>query len=62
LIRQVKADMQDWTLSRIIWVADRGFTSEANRRRLRAGDHHYILGEKLRSGSPSSPEFMRNPS
>lgn len=62
MIRQVKADMRDWTLSRIIWVADRGFTSEANRRWLRAGDHHYILGEKLRSGSASSPEFMRNPS
>jgi Transposase DDE domain len=51
LIRQVKDDMRDWTLSRIIWVADRGFASEANRRWLRQGDHHYILGEKLRSGS-----------
>jgi len=51
LIRQVKDDMRDWTLSRIIWVADRGFTSAANRRHLRSGDHHYILGEKLRSGS-----------
>lgn len=51
LIRQVKDDMRDWTLSRIVWVADRGFASEANRRWLRAGDHHYIIGEKLRSGS-----------
>ena len=51
LIRQVKTDMRDWTLSRIIWVADRGFASEQNRRWLRAGDHHYIIGEKLRSGS-----------
>jgi hypothetical protein len=51
LIRQVKTDMRDWTLSRIIWVADRGFASAENRRWLRAGDHHYILGEKLRSGS-----------
>ena len=51
LIRQVKDDMRDWTLSRIVWVADRGFTSAANRRYLRAGDHHYIIGEKLRSGS-----------
>ncbi len=48
LIRQVKTDMRDWTLSRIVWVGDRGFSSEANRRALRAGDHHYILGEKLR--------------
>jgi len=51
LIRQVKDDMRDWTLSRIIWVCDRGFTSAANRRYLRSGDHHYIIGEKLRSGS-----------
>src|SRR5260370_12431833 len=51
LIRQVKDDMRDWTLSKIVWVADRGFTSTANRRYLRRGDHHYIIGEKLRSGS-----------
>ncbi len=51
LIRQVKDDMRDWTLAKIVWVADRGFTSQANRRYLRRGDHHYIIGEKLRSGS-----------
>jgi len=51
LIRQVKDDMRDWTLSRVVWVADRGFASAKNRRYLRAGDHHYIIGEKLRSGS-----------
>jgi len=51
LIRQVKDEMRDWTLSRIVWVADRGFASAANRRYLRKGDHHYIIGEKLRSGS-----------
>jgi Transposase DDE domain len=51
LIRQVKDDMRDWTLSKIVWVADRGFTSAENRRYLRKGEHHYIIGEKLRSGS-----------
>ncbi len=51
LIRQVKDDMRDWTLARVVWVADRGFTSAENRRYLRQGDHHYIIGEKLRSGS-----------
>ncbi len=51
LIRQVKNDMRDWTLAKIVWVAGRGFTSAANRRYLRRGDHHYIIGEKLRSGS-----------
>ena len=51
LIRQVKADLREWTLSRVIWVADRGFTSAENRRYLRRGDDHYIMGEKLRSAS-----------
>jgi hypothetical protein len=51
LIRQVKTDMRDWTLARVVWVADRGFASQANRRFLRRGDHHYIIGEKLRCGS-----------
>jgi hypothetical protein len=51
LIRQVKDDLRDWTLSRIIWVADRGFAARENRRYLRRGDHDYIIGEKLRSGS-----------
>ena len=51
VIRQVKDEMRDWTLSKIVWVADRGFSSAENRRYLRSGDHHYIIGEKLRSGS-----------
>jgi hypothetical protein len=51
LIRQVKQDLRDWTLTRVIWVADRGFASAENRRFLRRGDDHYIIGERLRSGS-----------
>jgi hypothetical protein len=51
LIRQVKDDMRDWSLARIVWVADRGFSSAENRRYLQRAGGHYILGEKLRSGS-----------
>jgi len=51
LIRQVKQDLREETLTRVIWVADRGFASAENRRWLRRGDHHDIIGEKLRSGS-----------
>jgi hypothetical protein len=58
LIRQVKDDMRDWTLSRIVWVADRGFASQKNRLHLRTGDHHYIIGEKLRSGSAEATEAL----
>ena len=51
LIRQVRDDIREWTLSRVIWVADRGFTSRKNRRALMRGGGGYIIGEKLRSGS-----------
>ena len=54
LIRQVRDELRDWTLGRVIWVADRGFTSAANRRHLSTGADSYILGEKLRSGSPEA--------
>jgi Transposase DDE domain len=54
LIRQVKDDMRPWSLSRVIWVADRGVTSAENRRYLRKGGNHYIIGERLRAGSPEA--------
>jgi hypothetical protein len=54
LIRQVKDDMRDWSLARVVWVADRGFTSAANRRYLQKAGGHYILGEKLRGGTPEA--------
>jgi hypothetical protein len=61
LIRQVKADLREWTLSRVIWVADRGFTSAENRRYLRRGDDHYIMGEKLRSASKEAQAALARP-
>jgi hypothetical protein len=51
LIRQVKDDLRAWKLTRVVWVADRGFTSAENRRCLQRAGGHYILGEKLRSDS-----------
>jgi Transposase DDE domain len=59
LIRQVKDDLRDWTLARVIWVADRGFASAENRRFLRRGDDHYIIGEKLRSGSAEATAALQ---
>jgi hypothetical protein len=44
LIRQAREDMRDWTLARVMWVADRGFSSTQNRRELRRGGGHYIIG------------------
>jgi Transposase DDE domain len=54
LIRQVNTDMRDWSLARVVWVADRGFASAANRRFLQQAGGHYILGEKLRGGTPEA--------
>ena len=54
LIRQVKDDLRAWTLARVVWVGDRGFSSAANRRYLQRAGGHYILAEKLRSSSPEA--------
>jgi hypothetical protein len=51
IIRKVRDDLRGWNLSRVIWVLDRGFSSERNRRYLQRGGGHYIVGEKLRSDS-----------
>ena len=40
-------------------MADRGFASAENRRWLRKGDHHYILGERLRSGSAEASAALQ---
>jgi Transposase DDE domain len=61
LIRQARSDLREWTLARVVWVGDRGFTSAANRRELRAGGHGYILGEKLRSGSADAQAALARP-
>jgi len=54
LIRQVKDDLRAWKLSRVVWVTDRGFASEQNRRHLQRAGGHYICGEKLRGDSPEA--------
>jgi hypothetical protein len=51
IIRKVRDDLRGWNLARVIWVLDRGFTSERNRRYLQRSGGHYIVGEKLRSDS-----------
>jgi Transposase DDE domain len=61
LTRQVKDDMRAWSLSRIVWVADRGFSSRDNRRELMRGAGGYIIGEKLRSGSAEVKAALARP-
>lgn len=47
IIRTVKDDLAGWNLRRMVWVADRGFASAANRAYLQRGGGHYIHAEKL---------------
>lgn len=47
-VERVKNDLLGWKLSRLIWVMDRGMSSEENRIILQKAGGHYILGEKLR--------------
>jgi len=61
LIRQVKRDLADWKLSRVVWVADRGFSSAENRRYLQRAGGHYILGEKLRGESKEAAAALARP-
>ena len=49
IIRTVKDDLAGWNLRRMVWVADRGFASAANRAYLTRGGGHYIHAEKLRA-------------
>jgi len=47
-VAQVQQDLNNWKLGRVVWVMDRGMTSDENRRILQKAGGQYILGEKLR--------------
>jgi hypothetical protein len=51
IMRRVHDDLAGWKLNRVLWVADRGFSSVANRAYLQRGGGHYVLAERLRGGS-----------
>ena len=59
IIRQVKDALREWRLHRVIWVCDTGFASEQNRGYLQRAGGHYILGEKLRQGTPNREALAR---
>jgi hypothetical protein len=61
LIRQARDDLRAWTVSKLVWVADRGFASAANRRHLMRGGGNYIIGERLRSGSAEAAQALARP-
>lgn len=58
LICQVKDELREWKLGRVVWVADRGFQSAENRRYLQRAGGHYIIGEKLRAESKEAKQAL----
>jgi transposase len=61
IIRRVKDDLTDWNLHRLVWVADRGFASAANRGYLTRGGGHYIHAEKLRNATSEAAAALARP-
>jgi hypothetical protein len=61
IIRTVKDDLAGWNLRRLVWVADRGFASAANRAYLTRGGGHYIHAEKLRHTNTEAAAALARP-
>jgi transposase len=61
IIRTIKDDLGSWNLHRLVWVADRGFASAANRAYLTRGGGHYIHAEKLRHTNTEAAAALARP-
>jgi Transposase DDE domain len=61
IIRTIKDDLGGWGLRRLVWVADRGFASAANRAYLTRGGGHYIHAEKLRHTNTEATAALARP-
>lgn len=59
-VDQVQKDLNSWNLGRVVWVMDRGMSSEENQRILQRGCGQYILGEKL-SGNHLNEAALSTP-
>src|SRR5690625_2189290 len=62
VVDEVKRDLNDWKLSRVVMVMDTGFNSEQNRRTLQGAGDAFIIGEKMRLGKDGAlPEALSRP-
>jgi hypothetical protein len=61
IIRTIRDDLAGWMLNRVVWVADSGFNSVANRAYLQRGGGHYIVAEKLRRASKEARDALARP-
>ena len=48
IIKKIKDDLAGWRLNRVVFVADSGFNSAANRTYLQSGGGHYVVAERVR--------------
>src|SRR5690554_564110 len=59
VVEEVKKDLNDWKLGRVIMVMDTGFNSAENRRTLQGAGDAFIIGEKMRLGKGGTlPEAL----
>lgn len=63
IIKKITGDLAAWKLNRVVWVADRGFNSIANRAYLQhGGGHcHYVVAERLHHASSEAKEALSRP-
>lgn len=59
-VKQVQKDLNSWNLGRVVWVMDRGMSSQENRKILQRAGGQFILGEKL-SGTHLNEEALAHP-
>lgn len=58
VVQEVKDDLRDWRLGRVVTVVDRGFSSEENLKYLTRAGGHWIAGERMRNGSAKAREAL----
>ncbi|MBB5968209.1 IS1634 family transposase [Planomonospora venezuelensis] len=58
VLAEVKDDMRDWKLGRVITVVDRGFSSTDNLAYLRRAGGHFIAGMRMRDGGALADQAL----
>jgi len=58
VLAEVRDDLRDWKLGRVITVVDRGFSSAENLAYLRRAGGHYIAGMRMRDGNQLAAQAL----
>jgi transposase len=61
VLAEVKDDLRNWKLGRVITVVDRGFSSAENLAYLRRAGGHYIAGMRMRDGGDLVAQALSRP-